>query len=137
VVQDEAVQDDVERPVGQRVQPPGRALQPLVGLALGDGEARPLRIEVGRDEPPRRLGQQVTAGVPAAADRQRIAAAEAEVAIEQLALAPLAALVLLVERRRIAEPVEQVVGRVGLAQALEATWRPAALGWRHDVALVG
>jgi hypothetical protein len=79
----------------------------------------------------------VTARVPAAADRQRIAAAEAEVAIEQLALAPLAALVLLVERRRIAEPVEQVVGRVGLAQALEATWRPAALGWRHDVALVG
>jgi hypothetical protein len=130
VVQDEAVQDDVERRVGQRVQTPGRALQPLVGLALRDGEARPLGIEVGGDEPPGGLGQQVAAGMPAAADRQRVAAAEAEVAIEQLAFAPLAALVLLAERRRIAEPVEQVVGRVGLAQAMEATWRSVAVGWR-------
>ena len=40
---------------------------------------------------------------------------EAEVAVQQLALAPLAALVLLGERRRVAEPVEQVLGRVGLA----------------------
>ena len=130
MVQDKAVQDDVERRVGQRVQLPGRALQALVGLALRDGEARPLGIEVGGDEPPFRLGQQVAAGVPAAADRQRVAAAEAEVAIEQLALAPLAALVLLAERRRIAEPVEQVVGRVGLAQAMEATSRSRAVGWR-------
>jgi len=59
----------------------------------------------------------MAAGMPAAADRQGVAAVQAEVAHEQLALASLAALVLLGERGRIAEPVEQVVGRVGFAHA--------------------
>jgi hypothetical protein len=75
--------------------------------------------------------------MPAAPDGERVAAAEAEVTIQQLALTPLAALVLLGERRGVAEPVEQVVGRVGLAQATEGTCRPVAVGWRDDVALVG
>jgi len=59
--------------------------------------------------------------MPAATDGKRVAAAEPEVAIEQLALTPLAALVLLSQRRGVAEPVQQVVGRVDLAQDAEAT----------------
>ena len=115
VVQDEPVQHDVEGAVRQRVEPARRALQSLVGLALLDGVARARGVEIGGDQAPRGPGQQVPAGMPAAADRQRVAAVEAEVAVQQLALAPLAALVLLGERRRIAHPIEQVLGRVDLA----------------------
>jgi len=50
VMQHEPVQDDVERCVGQLVELPGGALQPLVGLALRHGMARALRIDVGGDE---------------------------------------------------------------------------------------
>ena len=116
VMQDKPVQHDVEGRVGQAVELAGSAGDALVGLALLDGEARALRIDVGRHEAPLRRGQQMAAGVPAAADRDGIAAIKAEVTIEQLALAPLAALVLLGERGRVAEPVEQVVFGIGLGQ---------------------
>jgi hypothetical protein len=77
--------------------------------------ARALGVEVGGDEAPGGLGQQMAAGMPATADRQRIAGGQPEMAVEQLALAPLAALVLRGERGRVAHPVEHVVGRVDLA----------------------
>jgi len=112
VVQDEPVQDDVEGRVGQHVKRPGRAGHALVGGALLHGEARPVAVDVGRDEAPLRRRQQVTAGMPAAPDRDRIAPAQAEMAVEQLALAALAALVLRGERRGVAEAVEQVLGGV-------------------------
>ena len=110
MVQHEPVQDDVERAVGQHVERAGRADDALVGGALRDREARALGIDVRRHETPLRRGQQVATRMPAAADRDRVAAGEPEMAVQQLALAALAALVLLGERRRVADPVEQVLG---------------------------
>lgn len=121
VVQDEPVQDDVEGRVGQHVERARRADHALVGVALADGEARAIAVDVGRDQPPAGPWQQVAARMPATSDGERVAAADPEVTVQQLALAPLAALVLFGERRGVAEPVEQVVGRVDLAQAAKAT----------------
>ncbi len=114
VVEHEAVQDHVERGglEGQLARP---ALGAGVELARLEQVLHHRRVEIGPGHAPSGAREQMAAGVPAAADRQDVAAGQPEPALEQRALAPVLLVVVDLQGGRVRAAVQQVVGVVGLA----------------------
>ena len=80
-------------------------------------------VGIHGDEPKRGGGEDVAPGVPPGPDGQHPAAGQPQAPGEQIGLAAFHVPIVLLERGRPAQAVEQVAGRVGLrAQRGRSTW---------------